>query len=80
MKSEEVIEIWAKRKLVESGVEFSETSDVNVREEEISGGGCETCWFEYTDLSIYVDHHMVLRTGNESFSEILEELLEIASE
>lgn len=75
MNANEGLRIWATKKLA-GEVEITENDLVSVEEKEFSDGYCETCYSEWTGLAIVVNGETI-REVYESFSEIMEQVLEI---
>lgn len=79
MKSEEALVVWAKKYLDEGGCKYDDSAKIEVFEKEFSMGYCDTCFYEYTAVAISVDGK-VIETYFGDFGELLDELIEIASE
>lgn len=79
MTSKEALEIWAKRKLDDEGVPYSEGDTITVQDETFDDGYCETCSWPYEALTIRLNGKRVYK-GYEEISGILDELIAIASE
>lgn len=75
MNANEGLRIWATKKL-DGRLEITENDFVSVEEKEFSDGYCETCYNEWTGLAIVVNGETI-REVYESFSEIMEQVLEI---
>lgn len=79
MKSEEALIVWAKKYLDEDGYKYDDSSEIKVFEKNFTMGYCDTCFYDYTSVVISVDGK-VIETYFGDFGDLLDELIEIASE
>lgn len=78
MNANEGLRIWAIKE-IDGVVEVTDNDFVSVEEKEFSDGYCETCYNEWTGLAIVVNGETIFEVY-ESFSEIMEQVLEIIRE
>lgn len=78
MKSKEALVVWAKKYLDKGGYKYDDSAEIEVFEKKFYWA-CNTSFYEYTAVAISVDGK-VIETYFSSFSELLDELIEIASE
>lgn len=81
MNANEGIRLWAIKKAEKYGyyLEVTDTTLVEVKEQEFADGYCETCYYEWTGLAVVVDGEVLFEIY-ESFSEVMEEVLELIKE
>lgn len=75
MNANEGLRIWAIEEL-DGRIEITDNDIVSIEEREFSDGYCDTCYYEWTGLAIVVNGETVCEVY-ESFSEIMEQVLEI---
>lgn len=78
MNANEGLRIWAIKEL-DGRVVITNDDIVSVEEREFSMGYCETCYDDWAGLAIVVNGETICEVY-ESFSEIMEQVLEIIRE
>lgn len=74
---DELLQLWGRSVLREAGYEVSDTARVTVEIDSEWSGGCETCAFEETYVSVYAGRAM-RRYDTYSFQDLLHELIEFS--
>lgn len=74
---DELLQLWGRSVLREAGYTVSDTARVTVEMDSEWSGGCDTCAFEETYVSVYAGRAM-RRYDKYSFQDLLRELIEFS--